>query len=178
MRTNTVGIVLAAGGGERFGMPKVLADNGRWLDRAVTALADGGVGRILVALGAAVVPVPPPAAVLVVPDWRRGLSVTVAAAVRAARTDPDIEALMLHTIDTPTIGSAVVDRVLAEGENGLARAVFHGVPGHPVLIGRAHWEELLRSLSGDVGAGPFLATRGDLVSVECSDLGSGGDIDE
>ncbi|MUM34927.1 nucleotidyltransferase family protein, partial [Mycobacterium sp. CBMA361] len=49
-------------------MPKVLADNGRWLDRAVTALADGGVGRILVALGAAVVPVPPPAAVLVVPD--------------------------------------------------------------------------------------------------------------
>lgn len=178
MSTNTIGIVLAAGAGQRYGMPKVAADNGSWLERAVTALSDGGVCRIFVALGAAVVPVPRPAAPLLVPDWRRGLSATVAAAVRAAQADAGAEALMLHTVDTPSIGPAVIERILATDTNGLARAVFRGTPGHPVLIGRRHWDGLLESLSGDAGAGPFLATRPDLVCVECSDLATGGDIDE
>lgn len=44
------------------------------------------MSKILVALGAAVVSVPAPAAALVVADWRRGLSATVAAAVYAARS--------------------------------------------------------------------------------------------
>ena len=176
-QARTLGVVLAAGGGERFGMPKVEAAQGLWLQLAVTALAGGGVSRVLVALGAAVVPVPSPATALLVPEWRRGLSVTVAAAVRAAQADADAEALMLHTVDTPGVGPAVVERLLTTDINGLARAVFRGVPGHPVLIGRAYWEELLRSLSGDVGAAPFLANCGDLVSVECSDLADGDDID-
>ena len=68
----TLGVVLAAGGGERYGMPKVAAAQGAWLGCAVSALADGGVTRILVAFGAAVVPVPSPAAALLAPDWRRG----------------------------------------------------------------------------------------------------------
>ncbi|WGI35466.1 hypothetical protein QDT91_11550 [Mycolicibacterium aubagnense] len=52
-----------------------------------------------------------------------------------------------------------------------------GVSRVPVLIGRSYWEELLPSLYGDVGAAPFLAACGDLVSVECSDLANGDDID-
>lgn len=86
MSTTTLGIVLAAGSGQRYGMPKVTAADGHWLECVVNALAGGGVSKILVALGAAVVPVPAPAAALVVADWRRGLSATVAAAVYAARS--------------------------------------------------------------------------------------------
>lgn len=173
----TLGVVLAAGGGERYGMPKVAAAQGLWLRLAVTALADGGISRILVALGAAVVPVPSPATPLLVPDWRRGLSATVAAAVRAAQDDGAIDALVLHTVDTPSVGSAVVERILAV-DNGLARAVYHGRPGHPVLIGRDYWNQLSRSISGDAGAGPFIESHEELVRVECSDLASGVDIDE
>jgi nicotine blue oxidoreductase len=52
------GIVLAAGAGTRYGMPKVLADEGGWLRRAVAALVDGGCDDGVVVLGAAVVDVP------------------------------------------------------------------------------------------------------------------------
>ncbi|MVU83547.1 NTP transferase domain-containing protein [Nocardia sp. ET3-3] len=46
------GIVLAAGAGRRYGMPKVLAEGGAWLRTAVTALRAGGCERIFVVLGA------------------------------------------------------------------------------------------------------------------------------
>ncbi|WP_405486504.1 NTP transferase domain-containing protein [Nocardia sp. NBC_00511] len=46
------GILLAAGAGTRYGMPKVLAEGGAWLRTAVAALRDGGCARIFVVLGA------------------------------------------------------------------------------------------------------------------------------
>ncbi|UGT39327.1 NTP transferase domain-containing protein [Nocardia yamanashiensis] len=46
------GIVLAAGAGTRYGMPKVLAENGAWVESAVRALRDGGCERVFVVLGA------------------------------------------------------------------------------------------------------------------------------
>ncbi|WP_157602283.1 NTP transferase domain-containing protein, partial [Promicromonospora kroppenstedtii] len=53
--TTTVGIVLAAGAGSRFGMPKALArsDGGTpWLELACQALVDGGCADVVVVLGA------------------------------------------------------------------------------------------------------------------------------
>ena len=52
-QVSEVGVVLAAGEGKRFGTPKVLADNGRWLASAVTALHQGGCQDVVVVLGAA-----------------------------------------------------------------------------------------------------------------------------
>ncbi|MFJ4653081.1 NTP transferase domain-containing protein [Nocardia sp. NPDC088792] len=46
------GIVLAAGAGTRYGMPKVLAEDGAWLASAVHALRVGGCARVFVVLGA------------------------------------------------------------------------------------------------------------------------------
>lgn len=175
MPVMTLGVVLAAGAGSRYGSPKALAEN--WLQRAVSALAAGGVGEVLVALGAADVPVPRPATPLWVPDWADGLSATVAAAIHAAQSKPGVEAVLLHTVDTPDVGPAVIERVLRSNAAGLTRAVYRGRPGHPVVVGRAHWHALLDELSGDVGAGPFLEAHPDLVRVECSDLASGVDID-
>lgn len=48
------GVVLAAGAGTRFGMPKVLADSGEWLVSAANALREGGCAEVVVVLGAAV----------------------------------------------------------------------------------------------------------------------------
>ena len=49
---SVAGVLLAAGAGTRFGMPKVLAHQGEWLRIAVHALSDGGCDDVVVVLGA------------------------------------------------------------------------------------------------------------------------------
>ena len=87
---------------------------------------------------------------------------------------------VLHVIDTPDVGPAVVARVVARAlasRSGLARAYFGDRPGHPVVLARRHWPEVLAHISGDQGAGAYLRTRPDDVIVDCSDLAGGQDID-
>jgi len=171
------GMVLAAGAGTRYGMPKVLAAEGDWLDAAVSALRGGGCDPVLVVLGAALVDVPAPARAIHVADWSTGMSASVRAGLSAAEEEgADIAVISL--VDTPDIGADVVARVLAAATgSGLARAVYGGRPGHPVAVGRAHWPALRAALTGDRGARDFLAGRPDVVTVECGDLASGADID-
>jgi CTP:molybdopterin cytidylyltransferase MocA len=171
------GVLLAAGAGTRFGMPKVLAGQGEWVRAAVSALADGGCADVVVVLGAAIVDVPAPARAVTADDWADGLSASLRAGITAA---DGAGFAVIHTVDTPDIGADVVHRVLNAARStvsGLARARYGGRPGHPVVIARRHWADLLASLNGDVGAGAFLRDRADVVSVECSDLATGRDID-
>ena len=170
------GVLLAAGAGTRYGMPKVLAEQGEWLRRGVTALAGGGCDDIVVVLGAAVVDVPPSARVVIADDWADGLSASLRAGVAAI----DADYAVLHTVDTPDVGADVVRRVLdaaRSSSSGLARACYGDRPGHPVVVARGHWPELLETLHGDEGARPFLGARPDVVAVDCADLASGLDID-
>jgi CTP:molybdopterin cytidylyltransferase MocA len=167
-------VLLAAGAGTRYGMPKVCAEDGRWLRACVAALTGGGCDDVVVVLGAAVVDVPTPARAAVAADWERGLSASVRAGIDAV----DASVVVLHTVDTPDVGADVVRRVLdAASASGLARAHYDGRPGHPVVIARRHWPALLAALRGDEGARPFLSGRTDVVAVECGDLASGQDID-
>ncbi len=175
-----MGVLLAAGAGSRFGMPKVLAEQGSWLRIAVSALADGGCDVVVVVLGAAIVDVPAPARSVIAADWSDGMSASVRAGLDAIG-DLDADAAVLHVVDTPDVGAEVVRRVLnawrAEPA-GLARAYFGGRPGHPVVISRAHWPDLRATLQGDAGARSFLRGREDVAVVECGDLAGGADIDE
>ncbi|BBX35436.1 putative MobA-like protein [Mycolicibacterium mageritense DSM 44476 = CIP 104973] len=169
------GVLLAAGAGSRFGMPKVLAAQGEWLRGAVTALRDGGCADVVVVLGAAVVDVPEPARAVIAEDWADGLSASLRAGIEALDS---ADCAVLHLVDTPDVGADVVRRVLAAAqESGLARAVYSGRPGHPVVVARTYWAELLAAVHGDEGARPFLRGRSDVVAVECGDLASGADID-
>ncbi|WP_338857263.1 NTP transferase domain-containing protein [Gordonia hongkongensis] len=175
-----LGVVLAAGAGTRYGMPKILAHDGRWLERAVAALRDGGCSEVTVAMGAAVVEPPAGAETLIVEDWADGVGATVAAALRWAMARPDAAGLTVHVVDTPATGADVVARVLgaASGDRALlARAVFDGSPGHPVYIGADHFGPALRVVDGDVGAQAYLRSRA-VTRVECGDLAPGVDIDE
>ncbi len=173
--SSVAGVLLAAGAGTRYGMPKVLAHDGQWLARGVAALADGGCADVVVVLGAAVVEVPAPARPVIAENWAVGMSASVAAGLAAI----DAECAVLHVIDTPDVGPDVVRRVLAAATaTGLARAVFDGSPGHPVAIARRYWPSLLDTLHGDEGARRFLRARDDVVIVECGDLADGRDIDE
>ncbi|OBF27925.1 nucleotidyltransferase family protein [Mycobacterium sp. ACS4331] len=175
--SRVAGVLLAAGAGTRYGMPKVLAENGDWLQRAVRALARGGCDDVIVVLGAAEVDVPAPARAVTAADWADGMSASVRAGLRAA---DGADVAVLHVIDTPDVGADVVARVLraGQGESGLARAVFGGRPGHPVVIAARHWPAVCGSLHGDHGARDFLRARGDVVEVGCDDIATGQDIDE
>lgn len=175
---HSVGVLLAAGAGRRYGKPKVLVDG--WLQIAVDALRAGGCADVVVVLGAAQVAVPAGSTAVTAGRWCDGLSASVRAGLEHAdRLRADYA--VLHVIDTPDVGSAVVARVLDRAiasPGGLARASFGDRPGHPVVIARRHWGEVLASISGDRGAGEFLRTRNDVEIVDCADLADGQDIDE
>lgn len=156
-------------------MPKVLAEQGQWLELAVEALSSGGCDDVIVVLGAAVVDVPEPARAVVADDWADGASASLRAGLAAAA---GADLAVLRLIDTPDIGADVVSRVLtAAASTGLARATFDGRPGHPVVIAARHWPALRATLHGDQGARGFLSARDDVVAVECGDLATGVDVD-
>lgn len=176
-RARAAGLLLAAGAGVRYGMPKVLAEQGKWLRSAVAALAGGGCDDVVVVLGAAVVDVPPPARTAVVEDWQQGMGASLAAGLAAAG---NADYAVVLTVDTPDVGADVVERVLSAARaapSGIARAVYGGRPGHPVVIADRHWPQLAATLRGDEGARRFLAARRDVVTVDCADLATGLDID-
>ncbi|WP_224770054.1 nucleotidyltransferase family protein [Mycobacterium simulans] len=173
-----VGVLLAAGAGRRYGKPKILVDG--WLDAAVSALRDGGCADVIVVLGAAEIPAPPGVIAIAAPDWQQGLSASVRAGlVEAERRNADYAAL--HVIDTPDVDAKVVARVLDRAltsRSGLARAFFGDRPGHPVVIARKHWPDVLARISGDQGAAAYLGSAPDVEAVDCADLASGRDVDE
>jgi nicotine blue oxidoreductase len=178
------GLLLAAGAGRRYGMPKALVDGGAWLRRAVTTLVEGGCDPVFVVVGAQadqVAPlVPPTARTVLAPEWAEGMGASLRAGLaELIRTTPaQVQASLIHLIDLPDVDAAVVRRLITlASPSVLARAGFDRQPGHPVLLGRRHWEEIRAVARGDRGARDWLAQRPDLVVVDCSDLASGRDVD-
>lgn len=174
------GVLLAAGAGTRYGMPKILAAEGEWLHSAVDALFGGGCTDVFVTVGAATVEMPPSATSVVVRDWHEGLSQSVRMGLDRACECDGLVGVVLHVVDIPDVSDRQVERLLAAAgptPQALARAAHSGKKGHPVYLGADHIAAVLDSLSGDRGAGPFLAARDDVIDVECGDLGSGVDHD-
>lgn len=179
------GLLLAAGAGSRMGMPKALVrdEAGRpWLTRSIDVLLDGGCDRVTVVLGAAAAEaralVPSDVDVVVADDWASGMGASLRTGL-AALGDSGAQAALVHLVDLPDVGAAVVRRVLrAAGPGGaaLARASYDATPGHPVLLGRDHWPPVVDVAAGDRGARDYLATQATAL-VECGDLASGADVD-
>ena len=183
------GLLLAAGAGRRMGRPKALVvgeDGVGWLPAAVQRLKDGGCRRVSVVLGAsadeAAVLLAEAAVdhtdlhVVVAPDWAEGMGASLRTGLAAL--DPRAEAVLLTLVDLPDVTADVVRRVVAAatGPGVLARAAYDGTPGHPVLLGREHWDGVRATAAGDQGARDYLATR-DVLLVECGDLATGRDVD-
>jgi molybdenum cofactor cytidylyltransferase len=201
----SVGILLAAGAGTRFGGAKALAlgaDGEPWLTRGVAALLAGGCGRVVVVLGAEAArarallgvqagdadgpAAPAPAAshlgktaVLVVEAtaWADGVSASLRAGLEAA-VDLGASVAVVSLVDLPGLRRDAVSRML-DGASAatLRQAVYDGRPGHPVVIGSQHFAALTASVGGDVGARPYLVAH-EAGLIDCSDLGGGDDIDE
>ncbi|GAA1742112.1 nucleotidyltransferase family protein [Aeromicrobium alkaliterrae] len=184
MPDGVAGLVLAAGSGTRFGLPKALArssDGTAWIALACAALREGGCGPVVVSLGdlaeCALHLVPADAEPVVVRDHAVGLSASLRAGLAALEAS-SAEVAVVTLVDLPEQAPEAVLRVLGPrpGAPTLRRATFDAGPGHPVVIGRDHWGPLVEHLAGDVGARAYLAAHG-VTGVDCTDLGGGHDVD-
>ncbi|WUJ68675.1 nucleotidyltransferase family protein [Kribbella soli] len=175
------GLVLAAGAGRRMGTPKALIRDGDgvpWVVRTARVLTDAGCSPVVVVVGAAADEVraevaTEPVQVVEATNWTEGMSASLRSGLSALSAD----AVLVVPVDLPGLTSAAVRRVLeGASADALVRATYDGAPGHPVLIGRAHWEGVITSAHGDAGARDYLrAHRVELVA--CDDIGDGADAD-
>jgi CTP:molybdopterin cytidylyltransferase MocA len=192
------GLVLAAGAGTRYGGPKALvvdAAGGPWLVRAALALEGGGCNPVLVVLGAGGAEAenllraslnrferPDRLTVVRAENWAAGLSASLDAGLAMLQDSPvtdgdPVTAVVLVPVDVPDLNAATVRRLAdAVSPDTLRQARFGGRPGHPVVIGRAHWTAVRAGLGGDTGARPYLLAN-DVEPVDCDDLGTGRDVD-
>lgn len=175
-----LGLLLAAGAGTRYGGPKALVEG--WAADRVMALREGGCDGVVVVLGAQAEAarrrVPGDVEVVVAEDWESGMGASLRAGLAAAGTSQaDVAVVVL--VDTPGLTAASVARVLGSsyGPAALVQAVYDGAPGHPVVLGREHWDGAAGSAHGDQGARGYLGAHGAL-RVECGDIGDGTDVDE
>ena len=181
----TAGLVLAAGQGSRMGATKAMVPHPRGgvlLEHAISVLRDADCTPVVIVLGADATRAATFArgadTVVVARDWARGQGASLRAGLEMlSETTATSVAVLL--VDLPDVGSDAVRRVMrAAGHpsTSLARAAYEGVPGHPVVIGRAHWEGVMQAATGDRGGRDYLGTHVHRM-VECGDLASGRDVD-
>jgi molybdenum cofactor cytidylyltransferase len=178
-------IVLAAGRGSRFGdaAPKTLARLGErpLVAHAVTSAKASGLRPIVVVVGCQAPDVADAAGrdveVIENPYWEEGMSTSLRAGLAAVLADRTVTAMTVALADQPRIGAEAYRRLVLAHADGaeLAVATYGGKRGHPVLIGRAYFEEAMK-MTGDQGARTLLA-KPDVVEVPCDGTGEATDVD-
>jgi CTP:molybdopterin cytidylyltransferase MocA len=178
-------LLLAAGRGTRFGddSPKTLARLGRrpLVTHAVAAATMSGLRPVVVVVGCQAADVGAAAGTLAEivenPDWEEGMSSSLRAGLATVLPDATVTAVAVALADQPRIGAESYKRLAAAHREGaqLAVATYDGKRGHPVLIGRAHFDEAMK-MTGDEGARSLLAAH-DVVEVPCDGTGDASDVD-
>jgi molybdenum cofactor cytidylyltransferase len=175
------GLVLAAGGGARFGGAKQVArlDRRPLLEHVLAAMSAAPLDHVVVVLGfeadAVLTAVDLHGAEPVACDtWRRGQSASLRAGFESLA---GVDAVVVALGDQPFISPAAVQRLTAARGGGAqaVRATYGGVPGHPILIERSLFPAIAR-LEGDVGAREVLAAA-RVLDVPCDGLGRPDDVD-
>ncbi|MBL7254162.1 nucleotidyltransferase family protein [Paractinoplanes lichenicola] len=160
----TAGLVLAAGAGRRYGMPKALIPypDKLLVERAADTLREAGASPAVVVLGAeaqrVINAVPALPRVVINPDWSSGMGSSLRAGLQAL--DESVDAAVIVLVDMPGITPEAVRRVVAHAApDALVMGGYQGRRGHPVLLGRDHWPGVIESAVGDQGARGYLKTH-------------------
>lgn len=182
------GVVLAAGAGRRYGMPKALVEyEGRLLvERAADTQHRGGCAPVVVVLGAAAEQVWAAAVlagsvVVENPGWGSGMGSSLRVGL-AALAGADVSAAVVTLVDLPGVGPEAVRRVAGRGSPDALVVAGYGAAGHrwghPVLLGRDHWPGVVELAVGDTGARPYLqAHAAEVQVVPCGDVADDRDVD-
>jgi CTP:molybdopterin cytidylyltransferase MocA len=182
---NVAAVVLAAGGGRRYGMPKALVEyEGSLLVERAVRTARAVCDPVLVVLGAQAAEVwqradLSGATVLANAQWETGMASSLRTGLEGLRGWPGSpDAALVLLVDMPGMTPAALERMAEHAApDALAVATYEGERGHPVLLGREHWAGLAAEVSGDEGARRYLATHG-AVEVDCTGLADPVDLDE
>ncbi len=181
------GLILAAGESSRMGTDKAtLTYRGRtFLELILHTLGEGGIERIVVVLGHHAQEIQrqtkiEAAHAVVNPDYRSGQTSSLQAGLRSLRADnPD--AVLLCLVDHPAVRAETVRSIVATFRRCGAPVViptYQGRRGHPVLIGRQVFDELLQ-LAPDAGADSVVRRyRPATQFVEVEDEGVAIDVDD
>ncbi|GID26258.1 nucleotidyltransferase family protein [Paractinoplanes brasiliensis] len=158
----TAGVVLAAGAGRRYGMPKALIPypDRLLVERAADTLREAGASPVVVVLGAdarrVIEAAPGLPQTVINPEWETGMGSSLRAGLRALDGSP-ADAAVILLVDMPGITAGAVRRVIAySGPDALVMGGYGGRRGHPVLLGREHWAGVVASAVGDQGARGYL----------------------
>jgi molybdenum cofactor cytidylyltransferase/nicotine blue oxidoreductase len=178
------GLVLAAGGGRRYGMPKALVEyEGSLLVERAVRTARAVCDPVLVVLGAQALEVwqradLSGATVLANRDWESGMASSLRTGLEGLRGWPGrVDAALVLLVDMPGMTPAALERMAAHAApDSLAVATYDGVRGHPVLLGRAHWAGVIETATGDEGARRYLAAH-DATEVDCTGVADPEDLD-
>jgi len=164
------GVVLAAGAGRRYGMPKALvAYRGSLLvQRAAATLAEAGCAPTVVVLGAEAARVRAAAPGLQFVDnldWATGMGSSLCTGLAALRQTAAVAAVVL-LVDMPGVTPTAVRRIAGHATAvDLAMGGYGERRGHPVLLGRDHWDGVTASATGDRGAREYLRAHADMLRV-------------
>jgi molybdenum cofactor cytidylyltransferase/nicotine blue oxidoreductase len=163
------GAVLAAGAGTRMGTPKaeLIVAGRRLVDRAVTALREGGCAPVIAVVRAGTVIGGVRA--VVNPNPARGMRSSLALAVDAAAL-AGADALAVLLVDVPGVGTDAVRNTVRSWRAGrVAVAAYRGTRGHPIVMSTRQWAAAVAVAGPDEGARAWLAEHADLVDeVEVS----------
>lgn len=179
----TAAVILAAGGGTRFGATadghKLLTPfRGRPLvSWAIDHALDAGLDETIVVMGAVDFAEVVPDGVTLARnnEWSRGLATSLALAIGLAGSPGHgHDAIVVGLGDQPLIPPEAWIAVAAATAKPIAVASFDGHLRNPVRLARLIWS--LLPIEGDEGAKPLIRSRPDLVeAIPCA--GSAADID-
>ena len=181
---STAAVVLAAGGGRRYGMPKALVEyEGSLLVERAVRTATAVCDPVLVVLGAQAVDVWRTAdlggaTVLANAEWETGMASSLRTGLDGLRGWPGrVDAALLLLVDMPGMTPAALERIAEHAApDALAVATYDGVRAHPVLIGRDHWAAVAATATGDEGARRYLAEH-RATEIDCTGLADPADLD-
>lgn len=185
MSIGAAGLLLAAGGGARFGLPKALVEfDGEYLaERGTAVMRRARLEPRVVVLGARADEIRlrldlAGSEVVVNPAWESGMASSLRRGLAALRGRAP--AVVVTLVDQPLVGVEATERLVAAWRDGAVAAVatYGGEPANPVLLDASLWESVSSAATADVGARRFLREHAALVTaVPCDGTGSAADID-
>jgi molybdenum cofactor cytidylyltransferase len=180
-------VVLSAGESSRMGQPKALLPIGdmTFLQRIVAVLKSTRVGKIIVVIGHDAERMKGkidhlPVEILVNPQYKLGQLSSLHVAIRVLLSDANCDAMLVHLVDHPYIDAELVDRMI-EGFYRSGKSIvvprYQGKRGHPVILSRKLFDELLSAPIEQGAKAVVNAHREETLEIDADDEGVTIDID-